>query len=165
MKPIFNRAPLTPNALSPLPLGSIRPEDWLLGQLEAQRDGLTARQDEASLRGWLGGESGRVACAPYLLDGLVALAWTLDDAALKERAMGYIEWILSSQREDGWFGPAGNEDYWPLMIALKALRQYFTATNDRRVLVLMDRFFKYQVAHLNDHPLKITSTPSPTPCP
>ena len=52
MKPIFNRAPLTPNTLSPLPLGSIRPEDWLLGQLEAQRDGLTARHDEASLRGW-----------------------------------------------------------------------------------------------------------------
>ena len=154
MKPIFNRAPLTPNTLSPLPLGSIRPEDWLLGQLEAQRDGLTARQDEASLRGWLGGESGRVACAPYFLDGLVALAWTLDDAALKERAMGYIEWILSSQREDGWFGPAGNEDYWPLMIALRALRQYFMATSDRRVLVLMDRFFKYQVLNLNDHPLK-----------
>ena len=159
MKPIFNRAPLTPNTLSPLPLGSIRPEDWLLEQLQTQRDGLTAGLDErwADLGpecGWLGGPGDSGENAPYYLDGLVALAWTLDDEALKAKAMRYIEWILASQREDGWFGPAGNEDYWPLMIAMKALRQYFTATSDRRVLVLMDRFFKYQVKHLSDHPLR-----------
>ena len=159
MKPIFNRAPLTPNTLSPLPLGSIRPEDWLLEQLETQRDGLTAGldgrwSDLGPESGWLGGPGNCGENAPYYLDGLVALAWTLDDEALKAKAMGYIEWILSSQREDGWFGPEGNDDYWPLMIALKALRLYFTASNDRRVLVLMDRFFKYQVTHLNDHPLK-----------
>ena len=159
MKPIFNRAPLTPNNLSPLPLGSIHPEEWLLEQLKTQRDGLTGGLDGrwADLgpeSGWLGGPGGCGENAPYYLDGLVALAWTLDDEALKAKAMRYIEWILASQREDGWFGPERNDDYWPLMIALKALRQYFTATNDRRVLVLMDRFFKYQVTHLNDHPLK-----------
>ena len=159
MKPIFNRAPLTPNTLSRLPLGSIRPEDWLLEQLQAQRDGLTAglgeRWDAIGPKcGWLGGDGDCGDSAPYYLDGLVALAWTLDDEALKAKAMSYIEWILASQREDGWFGPEGNEDYWPLMVALKALRQYFMATNDRRVLVLMDRFFKYQFANLNDRPLK-----------
>ena len=159
MKPIFNRSPLTPNSLSALPLGSIRPEDWLRRQLEAQRDGMTAKLDDVwadvgSECGWLGGEGDSGESAPYYLDGLVALAWTLDDAALKQKAMGYIEWILASQREDGWFGPAANQDYWPLMLALRALRQYFMATNDRRVLVLMDRFFKYEYANLSRHPLK-----------
>ncbi len=159
MKPIFNRAPLTPNALSPLPLGSIRPEDWLLDQLQTQRDGLTGRldalwEDVGEQSGWLGGPGDSGDRAPQYLLGLVALAWTLDDEALKAKAMRYIEWILQSQREDGWFGPADNEDYWPLMVAMKALRLYFTATGDRRVLVLMDRFFKYQFAGLKDHPLK-----------
>ena len=40
------------------------------------------------------------------------------------------------------------------MVALKALRQYFSATGDKRVLVLMDRFFKYQYRNLAAHPLK-----------
>ena len=158
MKPLFNRAPLTPNTLAPLPLGSIRPEDWLLDQLRTQSDGLTGHLDEVWPDvgpdcAWLGGEGDGWERAPYYLDGLVALAWTLDDEALKAKAMRYIEWILQSQREDGWFGPEKNTDYWPLMVALKALRQYFTATNDRRVLVLMDKFFKYQYLNLAGHPM------------
>ena len=159
MKPLFNKAPLTPNALSPLPLGAIRPEDWLLDQLRTQAEGLTGHLDEVwpdvgENCGWLGGDGDGWERAPYYLDGLVALAWTLDDDALKAKAMCVIEWILSSQREDGWFGPEGNDDYWPLIAALRALRLYFTASNDRRVLVLMDRFFKYQYANLGERPLR-----------
>ena len=158
MKPIFNRAPLPPNTVSRLPLGSIRPEGWLKDQLETQAKGFTGPlfdrwsdiNDESA---WLGGEGDAWERAPYYLDGLVSLAWTLDDEALKARAMRYIEWILSSQREDGWFGPEQNEDYSPLMVALKALRDYFTATNDKRVLRLMDRFFKAEYRLLDEKPL------------
>ncbi|MEE1199239.1 MAG: glycoside hydrolase family 127 protein [Christensenellales bacterium] len=159
MKPLFNRAPLTPNTLAPLPLGSIRPEGWLKDQLRTQAEGITARlheiwPDVGAECAWLGGDGDGWERAPYYLDGLIPLAWTLDDDALKQTALKYVEWILASQREDGWFGPASNEDYWPLMVALKALRQYFTATNDKRVLVLMDRFFKYQYANLSQHFLR-----------
>jgi len=159
MKPIFNRAPLTPNNMAPLSLGSIRPEGWLLEQLRTQAEGLTAKlhevwPDVGAECAWLGGDGDSWERAPYYLDGLVALAWTLDDEDMKQTAMRYIEWILGSQREDGWFGPEQNDDYWPLMIALKALRQYFTASGDKRVLVLMDRFFKYQFRTLDTHPLK-----------
>ena len=159
MKPLFNRAPLTPNTLSPLPLGAIRPEDWLLDQLKTQAEGLTGKLDEVWADvgpecAWLGGEGDGWERAPYYLDGLVSLAWALDDEALKAKCMKYIEWMLASQQENGWFGPASNQDHWPLMVALKVLRQYFTATNDKRVLVLMDKFFKYQYYNLSEHPLK-----------
>lgn len=159
MKAIFNRAPLTPNALAPLPLGSIRPEEWLLETMQMQAAGLTrdfARVcPECPESGeWLRGEDGDLTRAMYYLEGVVYLGWTLDDAALKARARRSVEWILASQREDGWFGPEGNDDYWPLMLALRALRGYFTATGEKRVLVLMDRFFKYEYKNLGAHPLK-----------
>ena len=159
MKPIFNRAPLTPNTLSPLPLGAIRPEDWLLDTLRMQAEGITrdfaAACPEVSEGGaWVRGEDGDLTRSVYYLEGIIHLAWTLDDEGLKERARRGVEWMLRSQREDGWFGPADNADYWPLMLALRALRAYFTATGDKRVLVLMDRFFKYEYRNLAGHPLK-----------
>ena len=159
MKPTFNRAPLVPNTLARLPLGAIRPEGWLLDQLRTQAEGLSGKlyrvwEDVGENCGWLGGSGDGWERAPYYLDGLVSLAWTLDDEELKGVCMKYIEWMLASQREDGWFGPENNDDHWPRMVALKALMQYFTASNDKRVLVLMDKFFKYQYRNLDKHPLK-----------
>ena len=159
MKPIFNRAPLTPNTLSPLPLGSIRAEGWLKDELNLQAQGITrdfaAVCPEAPDSGeWLPGEDGDLTRSIYYLEGVIALGWTLDDEALKSRAQRSVDWIIQSQREDGWFGPDGNDDYWPLLLALRALRLYFTAANDKRVLILMDRFFKYQYKNIAIHPLK-----------
>ena len=159
MKPIFNRTPLTPNTLSPLPMGSIRPEGWLLEQIQAQADGVSKRFGEICPEfgrdgAWHKGADGDFTRAPYYLEGLIALGWTLNNEDIKQKAAAGVEWIIASQREDGWFGPEGNEDYWPLMLALRALRSYFTAANDKRVLVLMDRFFKYEYKNLQDKPLK-----------
>ena len=153
MKPIFNKKPLTQNNLAALPLGAIKPEDWLLEQLKTQRDGLSGKlyevwPDVGENCAWLGGDGDGWERAPYYRDGLIPMAWQLDDEELKAVCMKYIEWILASQREDGWFGPADNDDYWPLMLALRALRAFFTAENDKRVLVLMDRFFKYEYKFL-----------------
>ena len=147
MKPIFNRAPLTPNALSPLPLGAIRPEGWLWDQLSVQAEAAKKRLDEI----WPLSMDAATLCR---LDGLVLLAWTVGDDALKARATRHIEDLIASQREDGWFGPEANDDYWPLVAALRALRHYFMAEGDRRALVLMDKFFKYQYLNLADRPLR-----------
>ena len=147
MKPIFNRAPLTPNALSPLPLGAIKPEGWLKAQLDIQLEAARARMDAL----WPETPDADALCR---MSGLVALAWTTDDPDLKARATAYAEWLIASQREDGWFGPADSEDTWPLIAALRAMRLYFTATGDKRALVLMDRFFRFQYRTLGERPLK-----------
>lgn len=159
MKPIFNKAPLTPNTLSPLPLGSIRPEGWLLEEIRMQAQGITAdfaaACPELTESGeWKRAEDGDLTRSIYYLEGILQLGWALDDDAMKQRARAMVDWIIASQREDGWFGPADNDDYWPLMLALRALRAFFTAENDKRVLVLMDRFFKYEYKNLADHPMK-----------
>ena len=144
-KAIFNRAPLARNELAALPLGAIRPKRWLKMQLEMAANGMTGRLDDfwpsVKESAWRGGAGDSWERAPYYLDGLVPLAWILDDARLKEKAMRYIDWTLQSQREDGFFGPKNNDDWWPRMGALKALIQYYTATTDERVPKFMLKYF------------------------
>ncbi|MCI8360274.1 MAG: hypothetical protein HFE86_02935, partial [Clostridiales bacterium] len=95
---------------------------------------------------------------PYYVRGLVALAYTLDDAGLKEKAQKWIDWSLESQRENGYFGPAGNNDWWARMPMLMAIRDYYEATEregraDRRVLPFFEKYFRYQLAELPGRPL------------
>ena len=157
-KPVFNLPPLNRNALSELPLTAIRPKGWLKAQLETCRTGLTGLlhtfwpdvRDSA----WRGRDGDGWERGPYYLDGLAPLAWLLDDEQLKGVCMEFIEWTLNSQREDGFFGPESNTDWWPRMVMLKALRQYFTATVDKRVPEFMYKYFRYQYARLDEEPMK-----------
>lgn len=158
-KPIFNRAPLPANERAPLPLTAIRPEGWLRKQLELAAQGLTGKlyefwPDVSENCGWLGGSGDGWERAPYYLDGLLPLAYILEDEHLKAVCQRYIEWTLGSQRQDGWFGPDTNDDWWPRMVMLKVLQQYYTATMDKRVLSFMGEYFKYQYRHIDGHPLK-----------
>ena len=137
-KVFFNRAPLPPSDYAPLPLTAVKPEGWLLEQLRTQAKGITGTlykfwPDVSDECAWLGGKGDAWERAPYYLDGLVPLAYLLGDEELIARAGKYIEWMLASQREDGFFGPKNNDDWWPRMVALKALIQYYTATTDERV--------------------------------
>lgn len=55
--------------------------------------------------GWLGGDGDQWERGPYWIDGLLPLAYILDDDVLKAKVQPWIEWALQSQREDGFFGP------------------------------------------------------------
>ncbi len=142
----------------PLALGSITPRGWLLDQLRLQADNITGQleaiwPDVGSDSGWRGGPGENWERGPYYLDGLVPLAHVLQDSRLLALAEPWIEWILGSQRDDGFFGPAGNDDWWPRMVALKVLTQHADATGDSRVVPFLERYFRHQLEHLPGRPL------------
>ncbi|MPR32360.1 beta-L-arabinofuranosidase domain-containing protein [Salmonirosea aquatica] len=172
---ITNQAPLVAQPYTALPLGAIQPQGWLRKMLEIQRDGLTGHLDSiyavvcGPSNGWLGGTGDSWERGPYWIDGLVPLAYILNDEKLKAKAQAWMEWSIKHQRPDGYFGPYPfdaktmqripgtqqdvSEDWWPKMVMLKALQQYYTATQDKRVLTLMDKYFRYQLKNLPVNPL------------
>lgn len=42
---------------------------------------------------------------PYWIDGLLPLAYILDNDTLKQKVQPWIEWALASQKANGYFGP------------------------------------------------------------
>jgi len=156
---VTNRVPLAATPFAALPLGSVRPGGWLLTECQMQRDGLTGNaeavyaSDLGSNSAWLGGTGENWERGPYYLKGLVALAYTLDDAGLKKKAQKWIDWLLGSQRADGSIGPLSNNDWWPRMLATYALRDYYEATADSRVPGFLDNYLRYMLASLPARPL------------
>lgn len=145
--------------LTELPLGHIKPQGWLLNQLRLQAAGQTGQLEEiwpdvGPDSAWLGGNGEDWERGPYYLDGLIPLAYVLDDDDLKAKARKWIDWILTSQGADGQFGPPTNNDWWPRMVALKALTQYADATSDDRVMPFLRRYFEYQIDQLPLRPLQ-----------
>ena len=104
--------------------------------------------------GWLGGTGESWERGPYFLDGLVPLAYLLDDGRLKAKAQKYIDWTLSNTAPNGMIGPKANDDWWPRMIMVKALAQYHEATNDPRVISVLEEYFAYQLDQLPKRPLR-----------
>ncbi|KAL8705680.1 MAG: hypothetical protein Q9201_001200 [Fulgogasparrea decipioides] len=78
---------------------------------------------------WIGGHSeysGLNEGIPYWLNGLIPLAYGLDDDRLKNQSWQVVDYILSHQQSDGWLGPEapGQRDIWgrfPLCLGLKQL--------------------------------------------
>jgi len=157
---------LVARAFQPLPLGSIRPTGWLSSQLRTQADGLSGHLDEfwpdVAESGWIGGAAEGWERGPYWLDGVVPLAFVLDDDRLKGKVRRWMDYILSHQQEDGWLGPIQDTsrgdrsrayDPWPVFVVLKAMTQYQEATGDERVIPAMGRFFCKLESLLDQTPL------------
>jgi len=155
---VKNRAPLAQSAFYLLPAGSIRARGWLEDQLRIQASGLGGHLDETWAdagpnSGWLGGTGESWERGPYFMDGLLPLAYLLDDPALKAKTQKFMNWTLDHQAADGMFGPSSNNDWWPRIVMLKALAQYQELTGDPRVIPLMDKYFRHQLSALPQRPL------------
>jgi hypothetical protein len=142
-----NPAPLFKNAYIRLPVGAVKPEGWLRSQLEAQAEGLTGNLDEfwpdLAKSAWTGGDGEGWERGPYYLDGLVPLAFLLDNQKLIDKSKFWVEKILTSSRDTGWYGPVKNRDRWPLAVANKVLMQYYEATGDKRAIDVLSKYFRY----------------------
>lgn len=151
-------------AMEVLPLGSVRPTDWLAEQLLKQSDGLTGHAeelyDDIGKSDWLTGANVGKEYAwergPYYAKGLVSLAFVLDDATLKGKARRWVDAILGSQRADGDFGPKAR-NWWANMIALWLLRDWCEATGDVRVVPFLERYFAFQREAMKVHPFAADS--------
>lgn len=157
---VGNREPLERNAMVKLPVASVKARGWLEEYLKRQRSGMTGRLREVSAwlekdgNAWLSpsgeGEWGWEE-VPYWLKGYIVLAYQLEDKAMIAEANVWIEGALNSQRENGDFGPDlrlqdGTRDFWANMLMLNCLQSHYEFTGDERVIKLMTKYFRYQLA-------------------
>ena len=163
---VSNREPLRPSAFVKLPVGSITPQGWLRNELILESEGMTGHLEEISE--WLDpktsawtdpkapGKHGWEEM-PYWLKGYGDLGYVLKDQEIIAHAKKWIDAILASQDETGWFGPRelltsidGKPDLWANMLALNCLQSWYDYSKDDRVIPFMTKYFKWEL----DYPEK-----------
>jgi len=141
---------------------AITPKGWLAKQLRIQADSLSGHLDEfwpdIKDSKWIGGSADGWERMPYWLDGVIPLAWLLDDAPLKERITGYVDYIITHQRDSGGLGPSVKDepmaaDQWSQALALKALVVYYDATGDPRLPGVVEKALKALDRSIDRFPL------------
>ena len=165
-----NQGKLVDDAFTMLPLGAVQPEEWLREQLLLQKEGLLGNMQDkypiySASNGWRGGSGDTWEKGPYYFRGLMQTAFILNDEDLKAKAMKWIDWTLDNQRENGFMGPLQDGDgtnkswdWWPRMVVLLTLQDYYEATEyygdpDKRVLPFLKNYFRYQLKHIDEWPL------------
>lgn len=154
-----NRAPLMPNPLGKLPLGSIRAFGWLKHQLDLMADGMHGRLEELSSylkpdSGWFGTKKQGWEEQPYWLRGFYPLSILTNNERCLASSKKWIEAVLTSQDVDGYFGAPYHKtitgktgrsfpDLWPHMIMLDVVIQHHEYTNDDRVVPFVKAFFEF----------------------
>ena len=159
---VTNKEPLLASPFVKLPIGAIEPHGWLRHQLELEADGMTGHLPEVSTwckfdgNAWTdphgAGKNGWEE-VPYWLKGFGDLGYVLKDKRILAENQRWLDAIFTAQAEDGWFGPTGlrtandgHPDMWPNMAVLNALQSYYEFSHDERVITLMQRYFKWEIA-------------------
>jgi uncharacterized protein len=152
---INNPEPLLKNCYIKLPLGSVKPYGWLKSQLEAQISGIIINgysvwSDRSS---WQSGTTNRYVAGTNYLNGLVPVAYLLNNDSLKSKVKQSVEILLTENSDKEWPNKPGKiNDQWPFMVTCKVFMQYYEATGDKRVIDIMTKYFRY----LHDNPAGIS---------
>lgn len=153
-----NRAPLKAGTFVRLPIGSIVPRGWLRRQLELDAAGECGHLAEVSKflkfegNGWSDPKGkGGWEELPYWLKGYGDLGYVLGDERIIGDARKWIDAILATQEESGWFGPQGlktslkgRADMWPHMLILNVLQSWYEFNGDPRVIPFMTKYCRWQ---------------------
>ena len=173
----------------PLPVGAVRPEGWLKKTLHAWASGITGhlheyrpdtfwdtwdnrlyRIKQMQNEGPVDRGIGTTLWAPfeqqgYWANGIVELAYILDDERLKNIADEFINKMLAGQNPDGYMGirpdkPYGDTgDIYVLGEVTLGLISYYSATEDPRIIPAMQKAFRHMYA--NCRPLSGEEQPFP----
>ena len=143
-------------AYSTLKVGAIKPNGWLLDWANSAANGITGHLDERAVvyeKGWSGesfealgaGEEGTnwpLEQSAYWLDGLVKLAYILEDSTLINKAKSRLDPIVDGVLNGGpsfiYWRPKEQLnktfDNWAHSHMGRALVGYYSATEDHRIL-------------------------------
>ncbi len=129
-------------AMTPLPVGAIRPDGWLMKEIVLvnglqKRLGLVPGLLDNGV--WAGGE-----ILPKYVRGIILLAGVLGDKTLSEKAESFLETMYAGAKEGGDFGP--NEKIFPAakIEGLKAVLSYYELTGDEKAIAFLRKYFKNQ---------------------
>lgn len=169
-----NRSPLQPLSFIKLPVGSIKPQSWVLKYLQLQRDGLTGQLGEISAwlekknNAWFSGNgTGDHGWeeVPYWLKGYGDLGYVLQDEKIIAETKLWLDKVFASQQANGYFGPTLSKedrdrtgkdikDLWPNMLMLWCMQSYYDHSKDSRVIPFMTKYFRWQTTIPDDQLLE-----------
>ena len=141
-----------------LPVGAVRPEGWLKDTMVSLGEGITGHLHEyKSDRCWNKWDNRRAQTDPawyyfeeqaYWADGIIQLAYILDDERLKAIADEWVDKTLSGQDPGGYMGCSPDNPYssrggiYVQSLLSLALMSYHSATGDTRIIPSLQRGFK-----------------------
>ncbi|KAF1986459.1 hypothetical protein K402DRAFT_89645 [Aulographum hederae CBS 113979] len=149
---IAHNRTLLPLLFKPLPLGSIKPRGWLADQMQLSAEGLAGHEHDfyrfVKDSPWLGGNEEYAKLNegfPYWFNGIVPLAYGLNDERLKGQVYETVAQVIGSQSEDGWLGPetGSARNLWaryPFLLGLIQLLEADSKTYASTVLPAIHKF-------------------------
>ena len=172
MKP-DDKSRLVPLKFKPYQIGEISPKGWVSRLMNLYAEGIGGQLDTfwPSIKEsrWVGGfiqnEIDPIDNMIYWLDGLIPMAWQLNNEELKEKCRYYVNILLERQWENGWICPEHPDDSpsaetesfkysdfsegWAMFGILKVLVQYYEAEKDERVISAIEKALRFMEMYVD----------------